>query len=46
MNVLLFWLVSLTDNFFLLMKRQREIEKKLKQLEEEIRALREQCPDS
>lgn len=46
MNVLLFWLVSLTDNFFLLMKRQREIEKKLKQLEEEIRALSEQCPDS
>jgi hypothetical protein len=46
MKLLLGWLILLTDSFSLLMIRQRQIEAKLKQLEEEVRALREQRPAS
>lgn len=41
---LFFWLNLLTENFGLLMLRQRQVESRLKKLEEEVRALREQQP--
>lgn len=44
MQTLIFWLVQLTDNFALLMIRHRQIEAKLKRLEEEVKALRKQRP--
>lgn len=44
MNFILFWLVQLSDNFVLLFWRQREIEARLKRLEEEVKALRQQGP--
>ncbi len=46
MKLLIEWLIALTDNFVLLMLRQRQIEAMLKQLEEEVRALRQQRPES
>lgn len=42
MNFILFWLVQLSDNFALLFYRQRGIEARLKRLEDEVKALREQ----
>ncbi len=45
MNFILFWLAQLTDTFALLFLRQRGIEARLKQLEEEVKALRQQRLD-
>lgn len=42
MEYLIFWLVQLTDNFAVLFLRQRGIEARLKRLEEEVKALRQQ----
>lgn len=42
MNFILFWLAQLTDSFALLFLRQRGIEARLKQVEEEVKTLREQ----
>lgn len=44
MNILIFWLTQLTDNFLLLKIRHGQIEGRLKRLEEEVKALRKQRP--
>jgi hypothetical protein len=45
MYLLLFWLVRLTEDFLLSVRRQRTTEIRLNELEKEVRALRKQCPD-
>ena len=42
MSFIVRWLIQLTDNFLLLMKRHRQIEARLKKLEAEVKALRKQ----
>ncbi len=44
MQMLIFWLMQLTDNFFLLKIRHGQIEERLNRLEEEVKALRKQRP--
>jgi hypothetical protein len=44
MNLLIYWLIQLTDNFALLFTRQGQIEKRLDRLEKEVKALRQQRP--
>ena len=44
MNLLIYWLIQLTDNFALLFTRQSQIEKQLERLEKEVKALRQQRP--
>ena len=44
MNFLLYWLVQLTDGLVRLFLRLLQVEGRLKRLEEEVRALHEQCP--
>lgn len=46
MKLLIGWLILLTDNFSLLMRRQRQIEAKLSRLQKEVEALRQQRPRS
>ena len=45
MQIILLWLIWLTEDLILLTKRQGQFEGRQKQLEDEVRALREQRPE-